>query len=1555
VSQNASTDFFDKSIDRSAMIRLYERRVSEKISVLHDEHEERLDKLIRSSDFSIKKKDSAFADIQKETLSTYQGAYNLSKRSLLELAQDQISFTVQNFSAILGKIWNPERPSLAVAENIVLEQPLYKNMTLESGWSALSLNDRKQIEAVIRKGIADGLTVDEIAVNVRKFNVHSISRNQSKALVVTAVTSVTAQADYSVYRANGAALRGWQYVAVLDARTTPVCAARDGHTYPLDDRTHLPPAHFRCRSTSVPVFKSWEDLAKLENVANIRKRNLENLTEKQKAYYDGLTPLRESYDTWLRRQSKEVQMRHLGDYRKFELFNSGQLTVDKFVNDEGNSLGINELRAATSYTSPGDTTRFSMAKSRLDAMQLGYGYIEDLYADKRALSKLSDYYLLQAGELDGTLSLTNYRGVTLGTKSQTKKRVLSRPPTEDQLKFNPITGRYEDVRVYQPNIGVYNSAKRRLEDSGLLARDIEFINALDSNLEGKMSLNERSTVLENLRILFERQRKSGDAWGNFKAVTQSQLKFDIMNISDSIETHLRKDTDVLKKLLDSNYIDPVLGSTQLQDLHDTFLSTIKAKNNWEDKVAPKIARELRGIFDTTIAKESPVIWKRLDDRKLQQFYLKFANRLSLGDSPDRDQLAAQLGRDLYNLANLNGYRKQWYNLGLAILDADSTKKFYEVETFGVQKRRMKSRLSGAYFGPYYDTLAYNIRIIDPRLQAYSKLSRKVEVGLRVGVTVDKNRLVFREGYKTYFIDEGLTGFYDTRIPITSTSSFSDFPEEFVDKNMTDALNWASKSKYRIDKDYYDFVKKLLYFEDDKGQAKHFNELNEYKKFISSRGDAYERFKAMEWLREKDTAFSNHPFIDHRARIYDRGLISPQSGETFRPFLNTEFEKSFSKDDFLNFQDQIGAFLGGASDKLEGRFNSLTITGRQKIAKRWRNEMVKIGNHMLRRKPGDIRAILESELNAEIDGEELGKFYRFAIESAKIDKHLNGVYTEASLKTLSSFKTGLALEQDASSSGAQIIALTTRNKQLAELSNVVPTNQKRRLYDEIAAATFTDPEFKKLNVKLGLTEKDLRKAAKAQNMVTFYGAGERTGIMNVEGKLSKVLGKQGNTLVVKAADRDTVLNEISAQIAKYEKFDLETAEELRVLRQNVKDIFNKGLQPGDDIMEQLWFLDSKTKDLVEKMSSQYERVVTPDDFKAIASIMSGHLREKVPILKDFTRFFGRLAEDYLTNAKPSTAAFDWGTVAKTAILSKSEKGYTLPDWLSELLGTRSGQPISEKLLSRFGFWKPDGTLSELIYGVASPEFRRTGAKFFKVEVKLPTIDIKNAALGKEVTVVPAVEVFYANKMPKSWTNVPWVNFDGKVVEQNFTQSFEERLVYKNPDGTWTTNILQIPQKTEATWWDQIANNDGKINDIADATKARTAFAVNGNHSNDAVIVKKFHLWGKSNGVATSTIHDAFFANAADMLRARSALRSIYAETLDKNIIEETLLEMKKRGLPPTLYDQYRQEAIDIGLIPIVGKSKIGGKLVTEKDILRTSDILKVVPDGFKVDYGWYGVG
>jgi hypothetical protein len=93
----------------------------------------------------------------------------------------------------------------------------------------------------------------------------------------------------------------------------------------------------------------------------------------------------------------------------------------------------------------------------------------------------------------------------------------------------------------------------------------------------------------------------------------------------------------------------------------------------------------------------------------------------------------------------------------------------------------------------------------------------------------------------------------------------------------------------------------------------------------------------------------------------------------------------------------------------------------------------------------------------------------------------------------------------------------------------------------------------------------------------------------------------------------------------------------------------------------------------------------------------------------------------------------------------------------------------------------------------------------------------------------------------------------------------------------------------------------------------------------------------------------------MLRARDALRVIYADALEANSVLKTLDEMHARGLPDELYYKYLNEAVDTGLIPVPGRSMIGGKLLREEDILKREDILQDIPEGFNSNRSFYGVG
>jgi hypothetical protein len=93
----------------------------------------------------------------------------------------------------------------------------------------------------------------------------------------------------------------------------------------------------------------------------------------------------------------------------------------------------------------------------------------------------------------------------------------------------------------------------------------------------------------------------------------------------------------------------------------------------------------------------------------------------------------------------------------------------------------------------------------------------------------------------------------------------------------------------------------------------------------------------------------------------------------------------------------------------------------------------------------------------------------------------------------------------------------------------------------------------------------------------------------------------------------------------------------------------------------------------------------------------------------------------------------------------------------------------------------------------------------------------------------------------------------------------------------------------------------------------------------------------------------------MLESRQALKEIYARAVQSESIKATLDEMYARGMPRELYLKYMNEAIDIGLIPVAGRSRIDGKLLTQADILTREDILAAVPGQFKDNRYWYGIG
>jgi SPP1 gp7 family putative phage head morphogenesis protein len=161
----------------------------------------------------------------------------------------------------------------------------------------------------------------------------AVADNQVIALIRTSINQVANTASQQVYEANQDITPRYRYVATLDTRTSAICRALDGKEFEYG-RGPMPPQHFNCRSTTVPV---------------IDPGILPPSTTATRASKDGQVPINQSYGEWLSKQSRSVQADALGP-GKVAYFNrlakkyGPRDAIAKLVRDDGSELTLDQLR-----------------------------------------------------------------------------------------------------------------------------------------------------------------------------------------------------------------------------------------------------------------------------------------------------------------------------------------------------------------------------------------------------------------------------------------------------------------------------------------------------------------------------------------------------------------------------------------------------------------------------------------------------------------------------------------------------------------------------------------------------------------------------------------------------------------------------------------------------------------------------------------------------------------------------------------------------------------------------------------------------------------------------------------------------------------------------------------------------------------------------------------------------------------------------------------------------------------------------------------------------------
>jgi SPP1 gp7 family putative phage head morphogenesis protein len=200
-----------------------------------------------------------------------------------------------------------------------------QNLTINQAARQFARDKAGEIRRAIQTGVVEGATVQSLTRDV--VSVTNRHKNQAEALVRTSVNHISSEARAAVNKANSDILKGEEWVAVLDGRTTIGCATLDGKILDFDEPPFTP-RHWNCRSVRVPVLQD---------------RFQEGGLEGQRASATGPVSAKRTYSGWLKDQSAEFQDQMLGKERG-KLFRSGRIKLDQFVDDNYNPVSLEQLK-----------------------------------------------------------------------------------------------------------------------------------------------------------------------------------------------------------------------------------------------------------------------------------------------------------------------------------------------------------------------------------------------------------------------------------------------------------------------------------------------------------------------------------------------------------------------------------------------------------------------------------------------------------------------------------------------------------------------------------------------------------------------------------------------------------------------------------------------------------------------------------------------------------------------------------------------------------------------------------------------------------------------------------------------------------------------------------------------------------------------------------------------------------------------------------------------------------------------------------------------------------
>lgn len=311
---NPNQDLFDKLVTRRIFLDRYsERQARGVLKLLRQVRDDTAAKLAKlrargAAEVTVRGREQFLKEVDDLIASIYAKATAGMAKDFDALAKQQATWTANQLGAV-GAGANVSTISTATALGAYKARPQNGKFTKDL-IKLFDENQRGRIIEQLRISFVEGESLTTATRRLR--NITNTNARFARAFIRTTNSHIGSVVSDEVYKANADLVEQYEWLSILDGRTTPICRGRDGKRYDVG-KGPMPPAHIGCRSTTTPILKDFPP------------------------------PQRETFDEWIKRQDAERQNQILGPSRA-ALVREGA-SVRSFVDNTGRTLTLKQLGA----------------------------------------------------------------------------------------------------------------------------------------------------------------------------------------------------------------------------------------------------------------------------------------------------------------------------------------------------------------------------------------------------------------------------------------------------------------------------------------------------------------------------------------------------------------------------------------------------------------------------------------------------------------------------------------------------------------------------------------------------------------------------------------------------------------------------------------------------------------------------------------------------------------------------------------------------------------------------------------------------------------------------------------------------------------------------------------------------------------------------------------------------------------------------------------------------------------------------------------------------------